>query len=585
MSDQHRQFRILYRDFLSRIVDLELLSPRGRISNLLGQFAALVAALNFTIAVFTVPFLSMAPLPQNRLIIAASGQEEFLIATSMAVSGLFTVLGWNVILPDRRDALVLGVLPLRVRTIFLARLAAVATALGISIVAVNIFTGLSYPFLLVVPGSGVLGVLRGLAAYWTAMAGGGLIVFCALLALQGIACQVLSYRLFLRLSSVLQLGALFTILGVYFLTPPLASIRALTAPENQRLLNLLPSFWFLGLLHQINGSFYPALGTLPARALSRLAIVVIVAAVTYPLAYLRYSQRIIEQPEIAPADRSRSAARVITFLAQKLFSPPLTRAVLLFTARTIARSRQHRLLLAIYGGIGFAIALAYLKRFLYNQSRELWSSPSVPLLAAGLAIWFFCIVGVRVTFALPVTLPANWIFRITQVRDSDAYFVAVRKTLFALAVVPLWIVSAAGYLAVWPAGPALQHLTVLLLLGTLLTEILLLRFRKLPFACSYLPGKANLKLKLGVYGILFLLLVEAGAEFEFWVMQSAIRFVVLCTLLLFAVGWLRWRSTESAESPLAAIQFEDLPPADIMALDLRHDCNVFDSGRLSTRAS
>ena len=36
------QFRVLYREFLFRMVDLELLSPQGDRSKLLGQFAALL---------------------------------------------------------------------------------------------------------------------------------------------------------------------------------------------------------------------------------------------------------------------------------------------------------------------------------------------------------------------------------------------------------------------------------------------------------------------------------------------------------------------------------------------------------------
>ncbi|MEI9973729.1 MAG: hypothetical protein WDO73_17775 [Ignavibacteriota bacterium] len=43
---------------------------------------------------------------------------------------------------------------------------------------------------------------------------------CALLAVQAIAALVLSYRLFLRLSSILQMAAFFALLGIYFLKPP-----------------------------------------------------------------------------------------------------------------------------------------------------------------------------------------------------------------------------------------------------------------------------------------------------------------------------------------------------------------------------
>ena len=49
------QFRILYRDFLTRILDLELLSSRGEIERLLVQFGAMLAAFSFTFTVYFVP--------------------------------------------------------------------------------------------------------------------------------------------------------------------------------------------------------------------------------------------------------------------------------------------------------------------------------------------------------------------------------------------------------------------------------------------------------------------------------------------------------------------------------------------------
>jgi hypothetical protein len=38
------QFRVLYREFLFRIVDLEVLAPQGDVSKLAGQSAALLKA-------------------------------------------------------------------------------------------------------------------------------------------------------------------------------------------------------------------------------------------------------------------------------------------------------------------------------------------------------------------------------------------------------------------------------------------------------------------------------------------------------------------------------------------------------------
>ena len=66
----------------------------------------------------------------------------------MLVVGLFAVLSWDSSFPDRRDVLILSPLPVPARTIFAAKVAAVATALSISIGALNLMTGLAGPFAL-----------------------------------------------------------------------------------------------------------------------------------------------------------------------------------------------------------------------------------------------------------------------------------------------------------------------------------------------------------------------------------------------------------------------------------------------------
>ena len=321
-------------------------------------------------------------------------------------------------------------------------------------------------------------------------AGAGLFVFCVFLTAQGVASQLLSYRLFLRASSFLQLAAFFLILGVYFLTPGLATVAKLAAPENQRLLDWLPSYWFLGLLQELNGGADPVFAPLAARAFRSLTIALPLAAIAYTLAWRRNVRRIVEQPDIAPADRSRPATRIGRWLA-KLLSTPLDRAIFLFTARTIARSRQHRLLLAVYGGIGLAIALAYAKSLLYGYSRQRWDELNTPLLAAGLVLLFFAIAGGRAVFAFPIAVRANWIFHSTAIHRPADYFAAARKSLFALTALPVWIVATVVYFSIWPAWAALGHCVVLVATGILLVEISLDGFRKIPFTCSYLPGKAN----------------------------------------------------------------------------------------------
>jgi hypothetical protein len=102
------------------------------------------------------------------------------------------------------------------------------------------------------------------------------------------------------------------------------------------------------------------------------------------------------------------------------------------------------------------------------------------------------VVGTRVVFSMPISLRANWIFRVTQVSRAWEYMAAIRRPLFALGVAPVWILSAGILFSLWPWQLVVDHLVVLGLLGTNVEYLCLASFRKIPFTCSYLPGKSYL---------------------------------------------------------------------------------------------
>jgi CubicO group peptidase (beta-lactamase class C family) len=149
MAHALTHWRVLCRQFLFRVFDLEVLSAQagGDSNRLLGQFAALLIWFSAGLAL-----LGIMSNPKARgtneigmeLVYTMIGQH-FLIATTMLVVGLFAVLSWDSTFPDRRDVLVLMPLPVRARTIFLAKVAAVAASLGLTIVLFHSATGLLLP--------------------------------------------------------------------------------------------------------------------------------------------------------------------------------------------------------------------------------------------------------------------------------------------------------------------------------------------------------------------------------------------------------------------------------------------------------
>ena len=308
--------------------------------------------------------------------------------------------------------MVLAPLPVSASTLFRAKIAALVAALSLSVLSLNIISGLVWPFLFsATNGGGLLGIIRSLVAYWITMVLAGLFMFCCVLGVQGVASQLLSRQLFLRISALLQVTAFFLFFGVYVLEPSLEAPKALVAPENQRLLTWLPSYWFLGLFQQLNGSMLPAFAPLVKRAWVGLAVAVFSGIASVLVAYFRTMGKIVEEPDIMPGGRKTNWS--------PRFGTLLKTAIVLFSIRTLLRSRQHRVLLSFYLGTGFAIVLAYVQASLGLQRllhRAAGGAVDVSFLVASLWMICFAVLGVRLVISMPHALRANWIFGMTEIR-------------------------------------------------------------------------------------------------------------------------------------------------------------------------
>jgi pimeloyl-ACP methyl ester carboxylesterase len=96
-------------------------------------------------------------------------------------------------------------------------------------------------------------------------------------------------------------------------------------------------------------------------------------------------------------------------------------------------------------------------------------------------------------------------------------------------------------------------------------------FRKMPFACSYVPGASNLRIRLPIYGAVFLAAVDIGTRAERSAFESAGRTALLGAILLAAVFQARRRWRKFASGPFEQIQFDERPITDVAPLDLSHD--------------
>jgi len=142
-----REFRVLYRQFLLRVVDLEALSIQADVIGFLGQFAGVLIMLSMIFVVRLVgPTMMMPPaLVPAFLSGAAWSSEQLTISTMMLVVGIITVITWDATFPDRRDVMVLSPLPITPLTILSAKVSASLSVLGLAVLMLNLATGLVYP--------------------------------------------------------------------------------------------------------------------------------------------------------------------------------------------------------------------------------------------------------------------------------------------------------------------------------------------------------------------------------------------------------------------------------------------------------
>lgn len=547
------QFRVLFRVFLLRFVDLEIVAAEGDPVKLLGQFAALFAAISL---LFSLPLIVMSQSDPE----FSRETAHFLIATTMLVSGLLSVLNWDAAIPDRIDALVLSPLPVALRIIFLAKLSALACLLSFAVLALNVFSGLLWPLYFASSASPVA-LIRSFAAYWITSLIASCFMFFFVLTLRGLATQLLPYQLFLRVSAWIQMLAICVFLGTYILEPSLESPLALAMPANHKMLEYLPTYWIWGLFQEIKGTggpmptIYMWLG---GRAWIALAITLVGAAAMWILSYRRSFRKIIEEPSIVSG---RPWLRM-----PALPCGSLVIGITLFCLRTLMRSRFHRVILSFYLGAGLALVLVYIHVLsLLNPANA--ATVSAAYLGASILMMSMVIAGVRVLAGIPIALQANWTFRTAAIHAPSAYLRATRTAMLLLSVLPVWLVSAAFFSLLWPWRLALAHQVVLLLLGMILSELSLHRFHKIPFTCSYMPGKGNLQFVFWAFALILLPLIHAAARLEFELLDRPIALCLAVVFLTVILACARTYNRVTARD-LKEIQFDEVPEPEIVGLHL-----------------
>ena len=102
--------------------------------------------------------------------------------------------------------------------------------------------------------------------------------------------------------------------------------------------------------------------------------------------------------------------------------------------------------------------------------------------------------------------------------------------------------------------------------GWLFVEVSLVNFYKVPFTCSYLPGKVHVQVVFWCFLLLMFVFSLVAAEIELPALASPVRSLLLMVLVAAAGSVLLLLNQRRAKS--AVLYFEELAPEMITSLGL-----------------
>jgi hypothetical protein len=570
LEETHSSGFELRRHFFLRFFDSDLVSTPGQWQVVAGGVLAILLSLSL---IYTVAYyhkyveLNQQPSPDPQRM-ATLADVLLLITLSMFLIGLFTTLQWPQLFPGLRDYLALGSLPIRMRDVFVAKFSALVAFAGPFIVAVTLLPSLILPA--VMAGRYAQDGAVQAPAIFVSSSLAALFVFFSLIAAQGVLLNITPVRHFSRLSLAIQ-GVLLTVLLCGL--PLVFSIPSLQRSMDQRpdWLVWAPPAWFLG-LHQVMVGNSEAMAMRLARiSLTAVACAACAALLTYLWSYRRHRVRLLESPVMAPATAAGSAW--LAAFADRFIPDPRELAIFAFVAKTLARSRQHRLVLTAFAAVAVAVIFESFVSLALSRSFRGFSVQTLALrqavLSAPLALSLFVLAGFRYLFRLPVELRANWVFRVNEPGNRRVFLDAVERFLLCCAVAPSALITLP--MEVWMLGLLSGVAATILcaLPSLILMEVLLMQFEKIPFTSSYLPGRRPVIETLLIYGVSLALYVTALSGMITWCLQTPSSTAALFAIMVLV--WWRVRKGRLENWEVGNLEFEEAPEPVVQTLSILRD--------------
>ena len=564
-----RNERALARVFFGRLFENDMFSSSAAASSSLMFLLALVATPGVMFSgtqIFSWAHLRAMGIRLDDPMIVDSAllrSQAFHVDFVMAVAAVVTMMVWSSLTPDRRDALVLGPLPITAREQARGRLLALLKFFGMFIVAVSVPTAVAYNFVSVgaenitqFPGR-VLGHI--VAA---TLAGGS--VFFLLLTIQLALAALFGPRAIRFITLPLQLGSLIGMIAALSTSAAIVEPILRQGVEAGPVVMWNPAAWFAGVYRWVYGDEREIFTVLAMRGLVAGIVIIASALVLYPLAYDRCLRNVITSEGRTTGSFQRGWATLAATLLRPLLRRPLQRGLAAFMLATLGRSHSHRFLIGMYAGIAFLLALPIAGRLfeIPTTERLRYAWFAVPL---GFTFWLVC--GVRVALMMPVEPVANWVFKLTEPVDKRRVLSTVVTVMAFVTCMPIAAIASGALVLLGEETMAATVFPVVVLAGLCLIEMLTLTMKTVPFTCTYLPGQLRLRLFWPLYFFLWLHLVYRLTEWSVWAVGDLRRTLQIAGLL--TAIWITLRIIHIIRiKKIHTFVYDEQPPPLVTTMDI-----------------
>jgi len=493
---------------------------------------------------------------------ALLSDQLFTICVAMFIVGFVAALVCQSLFPDETDYRVLTPLPVTRRLVFATKLLAMVLFASLFVLTTNLIFGLAF-------GAAAAGrwaeyaILRRMLSHACAAGLASIFAGASVMSAQGLI-AVLSPRAYLRSVSLVTQTAMISLLILSLPVIAHASHYATLLQTRAALAFVIPPVWFLGLEQVLQGRRDPYVLQLAVAAILGEASAIVVVATCYLAIYRRFDQVVLRtsqmplRPRLWPSWSRRVSDR---HLVRQAFAR--------FTTTTIRRSGLHQVVFCSLSAIGAAVAINSAIGFGIGstpraQAAIAWRFVEA-ILEMPLIFFFFSIAGVRTALLLPLDVRANWMFRLTEDPATKPQLLAsIERSLIWLTIVPGVALTFVVQSIVLGATTAVRASLPTALLGLVLVEWVLRRWHRIPFTCTYIPGKRPLAHSMLLTLAGFVVFINVGGGLIHVSLDRPLRYVILSGALLATFVLLRRARLSSAGG--VPLEFEDTLPDDVTVI-------------------